>query len=116
MSSKIEIRPARRITLVGIEVVILCIIVAMWLKTKYSWDTYSLILAGVVTGIVIGSLFFIVRLFRYIFSILFSLLWATLAFQLANGATDSIVARWVTFGLVFIFSILLHKDYFDFES
>jgi hypothetical protein len=116
MSSKIEIRSKGRATLVGIEIVILSIIAAMWFKGKYSWDTYSTLISGVVTGLVLGGLFFGLRIFRYIFTIIFSLFWGFLAFQLAEGMTGSVAARWVTFGLVTLFSLFLHKDYFDFES
>jgi len=116
MASKIEIRSKGRITLVGIEIIILSIIVAMWFKNKYSWDTYSTLISGVITGIVVGGLFFGLRIFRYIFSIIFSLFWGYLTFQLAGNVTDSRTAQWLTFGLITFFSLALHKDYFDFES
>ena len=116
MSSKIEIRRKGRTTLVGIEIVILSIIAAMWFKSKYSWDTFSTLISGVVSGLVIGGLFFGLRVFRYIFSIIFSLFWGFLAFHLSEGMTGSITARWVTFGLITLFSLVVHKDYFDFES
>jgi len=116
MASKLEIRPKGRLTLVGIEILILSIIAAMWFKGKYSWDTYSTLISGVVAAIVIGGLFFGLRIFRYIFSIIFSLFWGFLAFLLAEGMTGSMAARWVTLGLVTLFAILIHKDYFDFES
>lgn len=115
MSYKFEIREKGRITLVGIEIFILSILAAMWLKGKYSWDTYSTVIASIVIAIVLGWLFFRLRPFRYIFSILFSLVWGLLAFYLAEGMTDSSAARWVAFGLVTFSAILIHKDYFNFE-
>ena len=116
MAPKLEFRPKGRITLVGIEIVILCILAAMWFKSKYSWDTYSTLILGVITGIFIGVLFFRLRFFRYFFTIIFSLFWGYLVFLLAEGMIDSITARWVTFGIVTFFSLFIHKDYFYFES
>jgi hypothetical protein len=113
--ASIEFRPKGRITLVRIEIVILSIIAAMWFKNKYSWEPYSTLISGVVAAIIIGVLFFGLSFFRYIFSAIFSLLWGFLAFQLAEGMTDSITARWVTFGLITVFSLVMHKDYFNFE-
>lgn len=116
MASKIEIRSKERITLVGIEIIILSIVAAMWFKIKYSWDAYSTLIAGVITAVVTGGLFFGLHVFRYVFSIIFSLFWGYLAFQLTGNMTDSRTACWVTFGVVMVFSLALHKDYFDFES
>lgn len=75
MAVKFEIRPKRRITLVGIEIVVFSIIAAIWLKSEYSWDNFSTVIAGVISGIILGDLFFGFRLFRYFFSIIFSLFW-----------------------------------------
>lgn len=116
MSSKFEIRPKGRVTLVGIEIIILSFVIAAWLNRKYEWDGYVTIISGIVAALTITTLFFGIRLFRYILSILFSLFWGYCAFQAAASMTNVKAACLVTFGLIVLLSLALHKDYFEFES
>ncbi len=116
MRYKFEIRPKWRITLVGIEIVVLSIFIAMALGRKYDWDTYTILIAGIVNALLTFLLFFCLRFFRYVFSILFSLFWGYLAYRMALDMTDSKAACWITFGLVVMGSLVLHKDYFEFEK
>lgn len=92
------------------------IAMAAFLSVKYykqlGWDTYSLILAGILTAAIMSQLFFRVRVFRYLFSFVFSLFWGLLAFMLARELTTSKIACWITFGLIVYISLSLHKDYF----
>ncbi|MBX2922087.1 MAG: hypothetical protein KF746_07840 [Chitinophagaceae bacterium] len=111
-----EIRAKNRWTLVGGEMILLSILLSVWLAKKWSWDTFTAIIAGIVILIVTSFLFFRIRIFRYIFSILFSLAWGLLGYTFADSASASSVTPWVTALLVIALSLFWHKDYFRFES
>jgi uncharacterized membrane protein len=72
--TKIELRKKKRWTLVGIEILLISILLSYWLAKKFAWDTMTGIVCGVVSLLILGGLFFGVRIFRYIFSIGFFLI------------------------------------------
>lgn len=115
MNTKIDIRSKGRWTLVGIEVILAGIGAAVYLAKRFDWDLFSGVITAVIVALVLFVLFMRVRIFRYVFSILFSLVWGFLASMLVENATESEVAKWVAILLVVIFSLVLHKDYFEFE-
>jgi len=104
-------------TLVGVELFVLGICIAFKCERDFAlgWDTYSVIIAGIVLAFCMAVLFMTVRWFRYLFSIFFALFWGFLAFMLAENFTASKVACWVTFGLAALVTLSLHKDYFRFQ-
>ena len=112
---KLEIRYRNRMTLVLLEIVLVSIITGYQLVKRYDLDTFTGIVIGIVTMMVVGVLFFRVRVFRYVFSILFSIIWGIIVFQIAKSLTDISITHWVAFALAIIFSLFWHKDYFDFE-
>ena len=105
----------RRKSFVAFEMVIASLTISIWLCKKFKWDWVTGVSVGIGTLILLGWLFFGVRIFRYIISILFSLIWAFLGFMVEKSLTRSSIAHWLLMVLVFIISMLAHKDYFDFE-
>ena len=114
--ARAEIRAKNRWTLVGGEIILLSILIPIWMAKKWSWDTFTGIIAGIVILIVISFLFFRIRIFRYIFSILFSLIWGSMGYVFADSASKSSVTPWVTALVVIVISLFWHKDYFRFEN
>lgn len=112
-----EVRPKGRMTLVGVELFALGIYIAFRCERDFAlgWDMYTVLIAGIILALGLFILFMAVKWFRYLFSIVFSLFWGLLAFMLAENFTASKAACWVTFGLVALVTLSLHKDYFRFQ-
>jgi len=113
---KLDIRPKNRLTLVRIEILLLCTLGIYWLHNKYKWDLFTGIVWWVVALILLSYLFFRVKLFRYLFSIAFSLIWGFMAYAFAQSASRSTSIPWIAAIVAIFISLTLHKDYFDFES
>lgn len=99
-------------TLVAIEMLLISAYSTYWLCKKFEldWIVGALIFIG--SMLVIGFLFFRIRLFRYIFSIIFSLAWGFLALAIAFMLTKSNVSPWILSVIVFGLGLLIHKAHF----
>ncbi|HEY8781900.1 MAG TPA: hypothetical protein VIM16_09815 [Mucilaginibacter sp.] len=115
MAEKYIISKRNRFSLAGIEMVTVSIFSSYWLCKRFDWDWLIGVAVFFASNLLIGWLFFRVRLFRYILSILFSFFWGFLAYTFSTGITESTVSLWIALVVVFLISLALHWSYFDFE-
>jgi hypothetical protein len=115
MAAKYIISKRNRFSLAGIEMVTISIFSSYWLCKRFDWDWIIGIVVFLGSNLLIGWLFFRVRLFRYILSVLFSFFWGFLAYSFSTEVTKSPISPWIALGVAFLISLALHRSYFDFE-
>jgi len=114
MASKFIIRK-RQNKILYLEIFIAVGIVCLLSINYYRVHPAIALIIGIVAVLLLISLFFANKIFRYTFSILFSFIWGTAAFlagQYLEKTSDT--TAWVLAVLAFGISLWAHKDHFSF--